>query len=67
MTSVCLSVATGVVAVNQAIDEGDVQALVSALQARGAGFCSVIPDCGDAYLAELKEAKDARSAQGTPP
>lgn len=58
-------VAEGVVAVNQAIDEGDAQALVSALQTRSSGFCSVIPDCGEAYLNELKELKDGRNVQGT--
>ena len=58
------SVAVGVVAINQAVDDSNLQDLVSTLQVRSTGICSVIPDCGEAYLTELKELKEEKKQRG---
>ncbi|XP_043919900.1 ras GTPase-activating-like protein IQGAP2 [Protopterus annectens] len=52
--------AIGMAAVNLAIEKGDEQQTLSALQAPEAGLRGVVTECADAYFNELSEAKQQK-------
>ena len=57
-------VAVGIASINMVIEEGDSATLIETLKSPDVGFLFVKNDCGDEYLEDLKELKEAK-AQGT--
>ena len=57
-------VAVGIASINMVIEEGDSATLIETLKSPDVGFLFVKNDCGDEYLEDLRELKEAK-AQGT--
>ncbi|XP_061585009.1 ras GTPase-activating-like protein IQGAP2 [Cololabis saira] len=60
-----LALAEAVGHINRVVDEGDSQNTVQALQSPGAGLRPVLPECADAYQAELAEKKTSSATKGS--
>lgn len=59
-----IQVSVGILAINEAIDRGDVSQTLSALRSPDVGLYGVTPECAETYQQELSEVK--RRATGTP-
>lgn len=59
-----LKLSTGVEAVNQCIESGDSEALITSLVSQDLNLHSVIPDCKQLYMDSLVEFRTDKSSQG---
>ncbi|XP_072167571.1 ras GTPase-activating-like protein IQGAP1 [Diadema setosum] len=56
--------AVGVATINVVLDEEDNSLLIDALKSSDVGLHSVMQDCGEKYLADLKELRDQKAGAG---
>ncbi|NXE95800.1 IQGA1 protein, partial [Menura novaehollandiae] len=54
----------GILAINEAVDHGDVSQILSALRSPDVGLYGVTPECAETYQRELSEVKKRKSAAG---
>ncbi|XP_026540422.1 ras GTPase-activating-like protein IQGAP1 [Notechis scutatus] len=54
----------GILAINEAVDQGDVARTLSFLRSADVGLYGVTPECAEAYLQELTATKNAKLASG---
>ncbi|NXG22897.1 IQGA1 protein, partial [Grallaria varia] len=54
----------GIVAINEAVDHGDVSQTLSALRSADVGLYGVTPECAETYQRELSEVKKRKMAAG---
>ncbi|KAM6257192.1 ras GTPase-activating-like protein IQGAP1 [Porphyrio hochstetteri] len=54
----------GILAINEAVDRGDVNQTLSALRSPDVGLYGVTPECAETYQRELSEAKRRKAAAG---
>ncbi|KFU87108.1 Ras GTPase-activating-like IQGAP1, partial [Chaetura pelagica] len=54
----------GILAINEAVDRGDVGQTLSALRSPDVGLYGVTPECAEPYQRELQEAKRGKGAAG---
>lgn len=59
-----IQVSLGILAINEAVDHGDVSQTLSALRSPDVGLYGVTPECAETYQQELSEVK--KRAAGTP-
>ncbi|NWV28250.1 IQGA1 protein, partial [Origma solitaria] len=55
----------GILAINEAVDHGDVSQTLSALRSPDVGLYGVTPECAETYLRELSEVKTRKRAAGS--
>lgn len=58
-----IQVSLGILAINEAVDRGDVSQTLSALRSPDVGLYGVTPECAETYQQELSEVK--KRAAGT--
>uniref|UniRef100_A0A8C5UJD2 IQ motif containing GTPase activating protein 1 n=1 Tax=Malurus cyaneus samueli TaxID=2593467 RepID=A0A8C5UJD2_9PASS len=54
----------GILAINEAVDHGDISQTLSALRSPDVGLYGVTPECAETYLRELSEVKTRKQAAG---
>uniref|UniRef100_A0A8C3J7B6 IQ motif containing GTPase activating protein 1 n=1 Tax=Calidris pygmaea TaxID=425635 RepID=A0A8C3J7B6_9CHAR len=54
----------GILAINEAVDQGDVSQTLSALRSPDVGLYGVTPECAETYQRELSEVKRRKTAAG---
>lgn len=59
-----ISVAAGVLAINEAIEKPDSADLLLALKSKSVALKSITPECADGYHRELKDAKGKKDDVG---
>uniref|UniRef100_A0A670KGF8 IQ motif containing GTPase activating protein 1 n=1 Tax=Podarcis muralis TaxID=64176 RepID=A0A670KGF8_PODMU len=59
-----ISVAVGILAINEAVDQGDVGVTLGCLRSADVGLYGVTPECADTYQQELAEVKRTKLAAG---
>lgn len=59
-----ISVAAGVLAINEAIEKPDSADLLLALKSKSVALKSITPECADGYHRELKDTKDKKDDVG---
>lgn len=64
LLSCIFQVSLGIMAINEAVDHGDVSQTLSALRSPDVGLYGVTPECAETYQQELSEVK--KRAAGTP-
>lgn len=59
-----VKVSLGILAINEAVDHGDVGHTLSALRSPDVGLYGVTPECAETYQRELAEVKSGKMATG---
>lgn len=59
-----IQVSLGILAINEAVDQGDVARTLSFLRSADVGLYGVTPECAEAYHRELTATKNAKLASG---
>lgn len=61
-----IKVSLGILAINEAVDHGDIGQTLSALRSPDVGLYGVTPECAETYQRELSEVKKRKVAAGEP-
>lgn len=61
-----IKVSLGILAINEAVDRGDIGQTLSALRSPDVGLYGVTPECAETYQRELSEVKKRKVAAGEP-